>query len=190
VPDQQGQPLAHIFVHAVPEKTGMYMPTAESDDNGRFVVEGLESGTYDVFGESDAAGYPNTALSFCGKQEPTRVFLENGDMADRGPMAGVLRGTVTYKITGKAIVSRNALHFIVNKVSNPDDSVECDGPAKFRWLIPQAVEVTLEVTAEGYQPWSYADPLNPSWLLPLRLQYREEKTLKINLEPRAQHASR
>ena len=70
--DQRGQPVQHIFVHAVQEKTGMYMATADSDDAGQFAVEGLEPGTYDLFGESDAVGYPNTAQSFYGNQNRLR----------------------------------------------------------------------------------------------------------------------
>ncbi len=168
----------------------MYMPTAVSDDSGQFVIEGLEPGTYDVFGESDAAGYPNTAISFYSTKEPTRVVLGSDSPTARvvlnlGPRAGVLSGTVIDKFTGKAIVSRHALHFIVKRASNPEDSILFGGPAKFRWLIPPAVEVTLEVTAEGYKAWSYTDPSNPSQLLPLRLESGEQKSLDIELEPDA-----
>jgi hypothetical protein len=165
----------------------MYMPTAVSDDSGQFAIEGLETGTYDVFGESDAAGYPNTAISFYSTKTPTRVVLGSDSPAARivlnlGPRAGVLSGTVIDKITGKAIVSRHALHFIVKKASNPEDSILFGGPAKFRWLIPPAVEITLEVTAGGYKPWFYADASNPSRPLPLRLESGEQKSLNIELE--------
>jgi hypothetical protein len=102
-----------------------------------------------------------------------------------GPRAGVLSGTVIDKVTGKAIVSRHALHFIVKKASNPEDSILFGGPAKFRWLIPPAVEITLEVTAGGYKPWFYTDASNPSRPLPLRLESGEQKSLDIELEPDA-----
>jgi hypothetical protein len=166
------------------------MPTVMSDDAGQFAIDGLEPGTYDVFGESDAAGYPNTGMSFYSTKEPTRAVLGSDSSAARivlhlGPRAGVLSGTVIDKSAGKAIVSRHSLHFIVKKVSNPEDSILLVGPAKFRWLIPPAVEVTFEVTAEGYKPWSYADPSNPSQQLPLRLESGERKSLDIELEPEA-----
>jgi hypothetical protein len=51
------------------------------------------------------------------------------------------------------------------------------------------VEVTLKVTAEGYRPWLYADPSNPSRPLPLRLESGEERILNIELEPDTQHES-
>jgi hypothetical protein len=190
--DRRGQPLQHVSVRVFREETHMYMPTAESDEAGQFVVDELEPGTYDVFGEG--AGYPDKTLSFYGKEEPTRVVLGNGGTATvvlvLGPVAGVLTGTIIDRTTGKAIVPRHASRFIVKKVSDPEDSIEFSGPAKFRWLIPPATEVTLEVSAEGYKPWSDRDPSNPSKLLPLRLESGEEKTLTIELEPEVQHASR
>lgn len=138
--DRNGEPLQHICVQAVLDKTGMYMPTAETDAGGRFVVEGLEPGAYHLFGESDADGYPNTALSFFGKEEPLGVVIGNGGTVPvvlvLGPQAGVLSGTVTDMATGKAIVSRHSLRFIIRNASSPGDSIEFDGPAKFRWLIP------------------------------------------------------
>jgi hypothetical protein len=193
--DEQGQPIKNIAVHAVLERNGMYMPTADSDESGQFVIEGLEPGTYDVFGESDAAGYPNTAISFYSTKEPTRVVLGSDSPAARivlnlGPRAGVLSGTVIDKVTGKAIVSRHALHFIVKKASNPEDSILFGGPAKFRWLIPAAVEIILEVTAGGYKPWFYADASNPSRPLPLRLESGEQKSLDIELERDARQSTK
>ena len=188
--DQQGQPLTNIFVHAVLEQTRMYMPTVNSDEAGQFVIENLEPGIYDIFGESDATGCPNTALSFYPNENPIKVTLGNVGTAlvvlVLGPRAGVLSGTVLDKVTGRAIVSRHALHFVVRKVSRREDSIEFLGPAKFRWLIPPVTEVTLEVIAEGYKPWLYADPSNPSKPLPFRLESGEEKTLNVELEPDTQ----
>jgi hypothetical protein len=75
--DPQGKPLKNIFIHAVLEQTGMYMPTADSNDAGQFVIGDLGPGTYDIFGESDSAGYPNTALSFYTNENPIKVTLGN-----------------------------------------------------------------------------------------------------------------
>ena len=74
--DRQAQPLAHIFVHALLKQTGMYMPTVESDETGQFVIDNLEPGTYEMFGESDANGFPNTALSFYCRQNQSRRTLQ------------------------------------------------------------------------------------------------------------------
>ena len=100
-----------------------------------------------------------------------------------GPVAGVLEGTVIDKMTGKSIVSKHAPHFIVRKVANPTDSIEFSGPPEFRWLIPPATVVTLEVSADGYKRWSYTQPLNPTKPLPIRLESGKKKTLRIELEP-------
>lgn len=187
--DQQGQPLNHIFVHAVSEQTGVYMPTVESDINGKFLIESLEPGLYKVFGESDAAGYPNTAMRFYGGDSPERVVIGVGGLATvplvLGPVAGVLSGTLNDKATGKAIVSRHAVNFTLKKTSNPEDSILLVGPLNFRWLIPPAVDLTLEVTAQGYKPWFYsAAEFSNQW--PLRLESGEERTLTIELEPEVQ----
>jgi hypothetical protein len=136
--DQQGQPLKNISVHAVLEQTGMYMPTANSNDTGQFVIGDLKPGTYDIFGESDAAGYPNTALSFYTNEHPIRATLGKRDTATvvlvLGPKAGVLSGTLLDRVTGRAIVSPHVPHFIVEKVPNREDSIEFLGPAEFRWV--------------------------------------------------------
>jgi hypothetical protein len=122
----------------------MYMPTAVSDESGQFAIEGLETGTYDVFGESDAAGYPNTAISFYSTKEPTRVVLGSDSPGARivlnlGPRAGVLSGTVIDKITRKAIVSRHALHFIVK------ESFKSEG----LHLVRGACQIPLADTSSG-----------------------------------------
>jgi hypothetical protein len=187
--DEQAHPLKNISVHVVSEKTGMYMPTADSNGAGHFVIENLEPGTYSIFGESNAAAYPNTALSFYPNENPIKVTLGNFGEANvvlvLGPRAGVLCGTVLDKTTGQAIISQHALHFIARKVSNRADSVEFVGPAKFRWLIPPATEVTLELVAEGYKPWVYAETSSPLTPKPLLLESGEEKILNIRLEPQA-----
>lgn len=185
--DEQGHPLKNIAVHAVLEQTGMYMSTVDSNEAGHFMIENLEPGTYSIFGESDADAYPDTALRFYPNENPIKVTLGNfGDatiVLVLGPRAGVLCGTVLDKTTGKTIISQHAPHFIVRKISNRADSIEFVGPAKFRWLIPPATEVTLEVFAEGYKPWVYAEPSSPLTPLPFRFESGEEKTLNIRLEP-------
>jgi Carboxypeptidase regulatory-like domain len=188
--DEQAHPLKNISVHVVSEKTGMYMPTVDSDEGGHFVIENLEPGTYSIFGESDAAAYPNTALSFYPNENPVKVTLGNFGEANvvlvLGPRAGILCGTVLDKTTGQAIISQHSPHFIVRKVSNREDSIEFAGPAKFRWLIPSATQVTLEVVAEGYKSWVYAQTSSPLTPIPFRLDSGEQKILNINLERQAQ----
>ena len=191
--DSRGQPLKNIQVHAVSERTKMYMPTANSNANGEFVIPNLESGTYDMFGESDAAGYPNVALSFYSNEHPVKVTLENGATAQvlliLGPKAGVLSGMVSDRTSGRAIVSQHALRFIVRKISDPTRGIEFDGPPKFLWLIPPETEVTLEIRAECYEPLLYADPAQMNKPSVLRLGSGGEKTLNVQLEPDAKCAN-
>jgi carboxypeptidase family protein len=178
VSDQHGEPLSRVRVQARMEETSMYTGGTETSDKGEFVIEGLEQGTYDIFGESDAGGYPNTALSFYGKEEPAKVFLTTGGTATvrlvLGPVAGIWSGILTDKSTGKPIVSPHAPHFIVRKIADPEDSIEFLGTAKFRWLIPPDVDVTLEIRAEGYEPWFGT--------MPLRFRSGENKQSKIELD--------
>jgi len=187
VRDEQGHPLKNISVHAVLEQTGVYMPTVDSNEAGHFVIESLEPGTYSIFGESAADIYPDTTLPFYPNENPLKVTLGNSGEATivlvLGPRAGVLCGTVLDKATGHAIISQHAPHFIVRKVSSRADSIELAGPAKFRWLLPPATEVTLEVYAEGYKPWVYAEPSSPLTPMPFRIESGEEKNLNIMLEP-------
>lgn len=193
VVDEQAHPLKNISVHAVSDKTGMYMPTVGSDEDGHFLIENLEPGTYSIFGESDADAYPNTALSFYPNENPIKVTLGNFGTANvvlvLGPRAGVLYGTVLDKTTGKAINSQHPPHFIVRKVSDRADSIEFIRPAQFRWLIPPATEVTLEVFVESYKRWVYSETSNPLTPMPFRLESGEERILNIGLEPQTRQAN-
>jgi hypothetical protein len=178
VVNQQGQPLGHISVEAIQEQTGMHMPTAETNGSGHFVIEGLESGTYNIFGESDAAGYPNTSLSFYAHGSPTVVYAYDGETSEvtlgLGPVAGVWSVTILDRTTGETVVSAHSIHFMARKVLNTEDSIEFAGSAPFRWLIPADTDVMLEVHAEGYQPWI--------GLSPVRFKSGENKKMRIELE--------
>ena len=166
------------------------MPAVESNAAGHFLIENLPAGTCEIFGESEVDDYPDTSLPFYSNEEPVKATVRDVDTATivlvLGPRAGVLCGEVLDKTTGKAIVSQHAPRFIVRKVSNREDSIEFLGPAKFHWLIRPATEVTLEVIAEGYKPWVYADPSNPSGPLTFRLESGEERILNIELDPDTQ----
>jgi hypothetical protein len=184
--------VKNIGVHAVLEQTGMYMPTANSDDEGRFRINGLEPGAYDVFGESSADSYPDTTVPFYNSAKLDKATLE-GEYPSAtlvlhlGPRAGVLTGTVMDRATGSAVVSRYNLHFILKQTANPDRSIEVASPPEFRLLVPPGVEVYLDVSAVGYKSWFYADPLNPSEHLPLRLESGQEMPIAITLEPSSKH---
>ena len=189
VMDQHGRPLQTIAVHAFREETRMYMPTVVTDKAGRFTVDDLEPGTYELFGENEAADYPNTALSFYSKEEPTPIALARGESAKLtlvlGPRAGVISGTVVDRSTGKPVGCAHAIHFIVTNVYDPEDSIEFMGPAHFRWLIAPKTEYTMEVTAEGYKTWSYGNPLDLSGPLPLQVDSGKERELTIELDPQS-----
>jgi hypothetical protein len=192
VVDCDGRLLENIFVHAFRQESHMYMPTAITNKDGRFSIDELESGTYSLFGESDAAAYPDTSLSFYSEHEPTKVLQVEGGAADTtlvlGPRAGILSGTVTNSRTGKVVRPADGLRFIFTRTSDPGRSIEFHGPAKFHWLIPPDVGVTLEVLAEGYKPWTYSDPSDISGPLPLRFSSGEGETLNIELDPAVSEA--
>lgn len=88
-------------------------------------------------------------------------------------------------MTGQPIASRRAPHFIIRKVANPADSIEFLGPATFRWLIPPATEVTLDVFAEDYKPWVYTETPGTLTPTPFRVESGEDKILDIRLERQA-----
>jgi hypothetical protein len=56
-------------------------------------------------------------------------------------------------------------------------------PPHFRWLVPPAIAVTLEVRAEGYKPWRYVEKAIPEELKLIRLQSGETRKLDIELDP-------
>jgi hypothetical protein len=90
-----------------------------------------------------------------------------------GPKAAILSGTVRNALTGRPLSSGFSLHW----VNQPTRFFSTSETPSFRLLVPPLQDMTLEVTAPGYQQWTYtAQPV-------LHLQPGAEVRLGVLLEP-------
>lgn len=133
----------------------------ESDPQGKFIVQLTQGGKYQVISEKRSEGYLPAYVPFY--RDP-KVAIPEVNLTDENrhvslslalaPKSGVITGKVIDEATDEPIQnftvwvwqSRNrsaATHEVVTGINSP---------GSFRLFVPP-VEVTLRVTAEGYEPW-------------------------------------
>lgn len=180
VVDQDGSPIESAQVHA--ELHGVPMAMAiryvETDREGSFTIDRLSFGAYDVNGNKEKDGYPETNWALYAEKPlaTTNISAEQPTahvVLHFGQKAGVIIGSVRDAVTGKPLnsgfrISRDEAHWISSSA-----------PAEFRFLIPSNVRVDLEVSASGYSTWRYNQAFRGSQLI---LASGEEKRLDIVLE--------
>jgi hypothetical protein len=154
----------------------------ESDQNGFFLIDRLEFGTYYVVAMKEEDGYgPNDSAFFNDKPLPTFQISAENRIADAvlqlGPKAGILTGTIRDALTGKPIPAG----FDLVQVKDRDKWMATSAAPNFRVLIPSSKEIEVKVTAPGYDAWIYPGPNIPSQSL--RMEPGSEAHLDILLEP-------
>jgi len=104
------QPVRGAKVHA--ELKGVPMAKAiryvETDENGFFLIDQLEFGTYYVTAKKEEEGYRDSGFSFFTDQPvPTsQIFAQHrfpDVVTNLGPKAGILTGTISDAATGKRV---------------------------------------------------------------------------------------
>jgi hypothetical protein len=186
VVDEVGQPIQAAKVHA--ELHGVPMSKAiryvESDESGAFAIDRLDDGTYDVNGKKEEDGYADTSFSFyAGKPVSVQITPDHPNpriTLKLGPKAGILGGTVRDALTGKPI----PVGFMLRRVDNPTNFLSTSAPPAFRILIPASTDVTVEVSAPGYETWFYVDESSHFKPSPLRLESSAQMQLDILLQPK------
>jgi Family of unknown function (DUF6843)/Carboxypeptidase regulatory-like domain len=185
--DQDGNPIAGANVHA--ELHGVPMAKAiqfvQTDSAGLFTIDRLDFGTYDVNGEKEEDGYPETHWAlYADKPAASATVSAEKPTAEVelkfGPKAAVIVGSVRDAVTGKPLNSA----FEIARDKN--GSISTSAPPEFRFLIPSNTPVELEVSAPGYATWRYNEAFRGS---SLNLLAADERRLDIVLEP-APDASR
>jgi len=182
--DDVGNPLAGAKVHA--ELKGIPMAKAirfvESDQNGFFLIDRLEFGSYFVGAMKEEDGYgPSDNSFFNDKPVPTAQISTQNRFADvvvtLGPKAGILTGTIRDALTGKPIPAG----FDLVQAKDRSKWMGTSAAPHFRVLIPSSKEIEVKVLAPGYEAWLYPDPAIPSQVL--RLEPGSEIRLNILLKP-------
>jgi len=160
----------------------------ETDENGRFEIDRLEFDTFNVSAKKEGEGYPNIGFAFYAEGLPPTVRLSPEQPVANvklklGPKSGFLIGDVTDKVTGKPI----QVGFMLRRAKNPANFLSIGQASSYRLLLPAEIEVTLEVSGDGYQTWLYNDPSDSSKPLPIRLASGAEMRLDIQLQPTGLH---
>lgn len=189
-----GRPVGGAKVHA--ELIGVPMAKkiryVETDENGFFLIDQLEFGTYCVSAKNEEEEYGDIGFSFFSDQPvPMAQISAQGRIADvvinLGPKAGILTGTISDAATGKPIPAG----FDLAQVKDRTKWMGTSAAPNFRVLIPSSKEMEVKVSAPGYEAWVYPDPTVPSQVL--RLDPGSETHLDIKLKPthdRSLHVSK
>jgi hypothetical protein len=152
-----------------------------TDKEGRFNVEQLKPGAYQVFAINEAEGYSieNQAqgqdVTITGEQPWPNVTIHQ---RARG---GVLVGSVIDKMTGKRL-NRAQIQYTSLDSNGSGGTAVIDGD--FQIAVPADSNLLVVVMSEGYRGWVFTDPSNTSHPV-LRLGAGERKRLEVELEPLA-----
>jgi hypothetical protein len=183
---QNGKAVTGAKVHA--ELRGVYKIGAihfvMSDEAGHFLIDRLPMGTYDVFGGKEEENYPDTFSPLGSQEIPFAVLSVERPLGYviivLGPQAGVLTATVRDGIRGKPI---NAI-FTISRLDDPHGSINTSAAPNSRILVPSFTNFSIEVSAEGYWPWTYFNPVDGSKRL--RLEPGRQVDLAVELQPAAE----
>jgi hypothetical protein len=179
VVDERGSVLSGAIVGVYPisgPTQHSIVREAETDAAGRFSLDRLDWGKYNVCARKEDLDYPNTFFTFYGDRAPNEASLTpaspTADVKIRvGPKAAILIGSVTNSGNGAPV---NATFKLV-RTASPGDWFSTSAPSSYRLLLPPSTDVLLEVTAPGFQTWSPGHPL--------RLQSGAELRLDVALQP-------
>jgi hypothetical protein len=185
VTDENNKPIAHMRVHLAEDKAVVghrILRIFETNTQGEFEITGVAWGHYYVVTEKEAAGYPDTELAFYSNLSVPKVEVSPNVPTSEvklrlGPKAAVLAvKSVADASTALAVHSASVT---LRRADNPQFSITTSAGGAI--LIPAATDVTVEVTAPGYQKWTWAADDGSSEKL--RLASGESRTLEVQLQP-------
>ncbi len=191
VMDGRGESVAGAVAEAMPLDRPIQglLRSCKSDENGTCTINIGEFGNYAVTASKVEDAYPEQHFAFFAAQTPrppeVRISPQHpfqSVTAHLGKQAGILIGTVADAITGKPMDANVTFRL----PSHPRIFLSGSGltNAKFRVLVPSDTPVTMVVSKDGYDDWTYSlgrgDLRNAVLLKP-----GEELTLEIRLRPKS-----
>jgi len=169
--DDHDLPVAGAKVTAFPDTRcalAFSPPWCLTDSTGSCTLHlsygGECGGKHSIFASKEEADdYPERYMGFYGATDPTlkyvRVELSTDHPTDAvtvhlGKRAGILTGTVKDAVTGGPLNADAKICW----VSNPVYCIQGSGltNAKFRILIPSDTPITMVVSLNGYENWTYS----------------------------------
>jgi Carboxypeptidase regulatory-like domain len=153
--DEDGKPVAGATVFAAGTA---YKPSAVSNDEGQFLLQGLAPGNWGLLAYKKSHGYPANFFAFfssTGNVQVPSVDVVGGKVTEKvtvrlGPKAAYLNFEITDE-TGKPLGASASF-------TRPDMAAggefKSSVGAKEKFLVPP-VPFRLELQAEGCEPWDY-----------------------------------
>jgi len=159
-----------------------------SDDGGAYVISKLHYGKYSVSVAKPDEGYPQSDMTFYigfhARLTVAKLSAQHQSASivlHLGKKAGILKGTVADAVTGRPLNANVEFRW----VSEPQNFLSGSGlaNAEFKILVPSDVAVTMVVSLEGYENWSYK-AADGSMRNAVLLRPSEEMILDIRLQPK------
>ncbi len=190
--DAHGRPVSGALISAEPsDRIMLHLPSAFTDKNGEFVIQGVMPGQYILHSRKEEDGYPRTEFSFYDKHDTVDPSVEvYGDRSTQnvtiklGPKAAVLTGRVVDAISNQPLKEAD---ITLRRVDQPERFIstglfEHGIKGGFKILVP-SLPFTLKVSQNGYQDWYYKLPSNGTQASALLLAPNSTKELLIRLQP-------
>lgn len=152
---------------------------ARTDDQGRFTIEHLELGKYQVMATNDEQGYSienqspgqDVTISERNPRQTVTIRLHN--------KGAVVIAAITDKSTGKIIHDANFEYTGVDCEAGGNMLRDIEG--HYYLSIPTNCDVVVIARAKGYRGWVYTDTANTTRPV-LRLAPGQRELLNIQLE--------
>ena len=168
VTDQQGRKMPGLTVYAMPYATGFrgHLVSAVTDKDGAFEIRSSVVGQLQVIAYKDDAGYPNVSGVLFTIVLP--------------PPDGILSGKVRDSITGEAVPqARITLRWAESPDVMYSSYLKSDG--SFMFALPPR-PITIELSAEGRQPWHYVDPKTGSAYVSLTASSKVNLSITLKVD--------
>ncbi len=161
--DQEGKALSGAIVEIDPVDEPVVansLPRTTTDEQGRFFLDGIPTGTHLVYASKEEEGYPPAYMAFFvgDKESIPKVTVHNKEVAEGvevrlGPKASRVVGQVKDAETGRPVEGAEIIFYREN---NPESyfSFGLNEEGKFQQLIPSA-PLRMKVSAPGYEDWYY-----------------------------------
>lgn len=185
---EDGHPVtdAHVSAEVMDGEKIVTALMAQTDEHGRFAFTRLALGKYRLSAEKQESGYLSTLPDiFNSRPEITTNLTDSSPTFNPiirfEPKAGVISGWVRDAVTGKPIPA----HLSVAPFSGRGgwSTTGTGGHFEFRLLVPSNIEVRFGACSEGHKRWDYAEPSQPSHIVPLKLKPDFEVKMEIRLDP-------
>lgn len=185
--DGQAVAGATVYAESLNFESGR-MPAALTDTQGRFTIRNLRNDTYRVYAEKKEEGYAHPLSAFHFGDSVNIPLINVSDQKGISEIT-IFIGPKAAKITGQLLDSSDNkpvkdAQITLRRVDNPDYSYSSapDANGRFKILVPSE-PFTIEVSADGYEKWSYksADSTHPTNAL--KLLPGSTKNLTIPIRP-------